>query len=125
MADSSTTTPLILNLIAGDCWAQYELRSGIKDVSVASRSRKSLTLVKVVFIETQAIPELDGRSLYNQCSNPEFDCGRLFGSTPATQWYKVWPCRIETYEIAVFCGEDHYCSSPGDILLDGRSLHSQ
>jgi len=60
MADPSTTTALILNLIAGDCWARRQLRSGIKDVSVASRLRKSLTLVRVVFKDTLAITELDG-----------------------------------------------------------------
>ena len=83
MADCSTTIPPIQSLIAGDSWPQRQLPSSIKDVSVASRSRKSLTLVKVVFIETWAIPELDGRSLCNQCSNPEFDCRRLFDSRPA------------------------------------------
>ena len=60
MTDSSTTTTPILDLIAGDCWARRQLRSGIKDVSVASKLRKSLTLVRVVFIGTLAIPELDG-----------------------------------------------------------------
>jgi len=56
MADSSTTTAPILDPIAGDCWAQRWLRNGIKDVSVASKLRKSLTLVRVVFIGTLAIP---------------------------------------------------------------------
>jgi len=60
MADSSTTTAPILGLIAGDCWARRQLPSGIKDVSVASKLRKSLTLVRVIFIGTLAIPELDG-----------------------------------------------------------------
>jgi len=46
------------------------------------------------------------------------------GSTPATQRYKGRLCRIETQDIAVFCGEDLY-SSPGDILLDGRYLHNR
>jgi len=104
MADSSTTTAPILNLIAGDCRARRQLRSGIKNVSVASKLRKSLTFVTVVFIDTLAIPELDGRLLHNHCSDPESDCGRLLGSAPATQWYKVLPCRIKAQEIAVFCG---------------------
>ena len=43
---------------------------------------------------------------------------------PASQRYKVHFCRIETHEIAVFCGEDLY-SSPGDLLLDGRLLHNR
>jgi len=60
MADSSTTTAPILDLIVADCWARRQLRSGIKDVSVASKLRKSLTLVRVVFIGTLAIPDLDG-----------------------------------------------------------------
>jgi len=55
MSDSSTTTAPILNPIAGDRWARRRLRSGIKDVSVASELRKSLTLVRVVFIDTLAI----------------------------------------------------------------------
>ena len=75
IADSSTTTTPILNLIAGDCWAQRQLCSGIKDVSVASKLRKSLTLVSVVFIDTLVIPELNGRLLHNHCSDPESDCG--------------------------------------------------
>jgi len=54
MADSSTTTAPILNLIAGYCWAQRHLRSGMKYVSVASILRKSLTLVRVVF--TMQVP---------------------------------------------------------------------
>jgi len=117
------TSP-ILDLIAGDCWAQRQLRSGIKDISVASKLMKSLTLVGVVFIGTLAIPELDGRFLHDHCSNPESDCRRLLGSMPATQWYKVRPCHIETQEIAVFCG-GWIKYQAGDTLLDGRYLHSR
>ena len=85
---------------------------------------KSLTLVRVVFIDTLAIPELDGRFLYNHCSDPGFDCGRLLGSTPAMQWYKVRPCCIKTHEIAVFCaGCIRY--QAGDILIDGRYLNNR
>jgi len=91
MADSSTTTAPIQIPIAGGCWARCQLRSGIKDVCVASKLRKSLTLVRVVFIDTLAIPELDSRFLYNHCSNPESDGGRLLGSTPATLWYRIRP----------------------------------
>jgi len=61
MADSSTTTTPILNLIAGDCWARRQLRSRIKDVSVASKLRKSLTLVRVVLMGPLARPELNVR----------------------------------------------------------------
>ena len=101
MADSSITTALILNLIAGDGWARCQLRSGIKDVSVASELRKWLTLVRVVFIDTTlAISELDGRFLHNHRSDPESDCGRLLGSTPATWSYKLRLCLIRTHESA-------------------------
>jgi len=126
MADSSTTTSPIRDLIAGDCWARRQLRSGIKDVSVASelRNLKSLTIVRVVFIDTLASSELDGRFLYNHRSDPESDCGRLLGWRPATQWYKVRPCHIKAHEIAVFCaGCIRY--QAGDILLDGRYLHNR
>jgi len=86
MADLSTTTAPILNLIAGDCWARCQLHSGIKNVSVASKLRKSLNLMRVVFIDTLAISEPDGGSLHNHCSDPESDCGKLLGWAPATQW---------------------------------------
>jgi len=84
MADSSITTAPILNLIAGGRWARCQLRSGIKDVSVASELRQSLTLVRVVFIDTLALPELDVRFLHNQWADSGSDCGRLLGSTPAS-----------------------------------------
>jgi len=91
MADSSTTTDWILDPIAGDCWAQRRLRSGIMDVSVASKLMKLLTLLGVVFISTLAIPELDGRYLHDRWTNPESDCGKLLDSMPATQQYKIHP----------------------------------
>ena len=47
MTDSSTTTAPILDLIAGDCCARHQLHRGIKEVSVASKLMKSLTLVRV------------------------------------------------------------------------------
>ena len=82
--------------------------------------------MRVVFIDTVAIPEPNGRFLHNHCSDPGSDCGRLLGSTPATRWYKVRPGRIEAHEVAVFCAECiRYPSLAGDILLDGRYLHSQ
>ena len=84
MADSSTTSAPILNLIAGDRRARCQLRSGIKDVSVASELRKSLTLVRVVFIDTLALPELDVRFLHDHLANSGSDCGRLLGSMPAS-----------------------------------------
>jgi len=113
MTDPSTTTAPILDLITGDCWARRQLCNGIKDVSVASKLRKSLTLVRVVFIGTLAIPELDGRYLHNHCSNPESDCGRLLGSAPATQWYKGRLCGIKTQEVADPCESCLY-RYPGD-----------
>jgi len=91
---------------------------------VASKLRKSLTLMRIVFIDTLVIPELDGRFLHNHCSDPGSDCGGSLGSTPGTQWYMLRPCRIKTHEIAVFCaGSIRY--QAGDILLDGRYLHSR
>jgi len=67
---------------------------------------------------------LDGRLLHNRLTDPDVLCRRLLGLTPAIQWYKVCPCRIETREIAVFCGG---CIryQPGNILLDGRYLHNR
>jgi len=84
MTDSSTTTAPILDLIAGDCWARRQLRRGIKDVSVASELRKSLTLVRVVFIDTLALTELDVRFPHDHWADSGSDCGRLLGSTPAS-----------------------------------------
>jgi len=127
MADSSTTTPPLLNLIAGDCWARSQLRSRIKDVSVASMLMKSLTLVRVVFIGTLAIPELDVRFHHNRLTDSGSGCRRVLDLTPATQRYKGHLCGIKTYEIAVFCGEDLYstsakksfspCATCGPLLL--------
>jgi len=114
MADSSTTTAPILDLIAGGYWARRQLHSGIKNVSVASKLRKSLTLMRVVFIDTLAISKLDGRFLHNQCSDPESDCGRSLGSMPATQRYKGRLCRIRTQEIADPCESGLY-RYPGDL----------
>jgi len=84
MADPSTTTAPILNLIAGDCWARRQLRSGIKDVSVASEPRKSLTLVRVVFIDTLRLTELDVRFLHDHVANSGSDSRGLLGPTPAS-----------------------------------------
>jgi len=91
MADPFTTTCPILDPIAGDCWARRQLRTGIEDVSVASKPMKWLTLVGVVFIGALALPELDVRFLHDRWSDPGCDCGRLLGSMPATQRYKVHP----------------------------------
>jgi len=113
MADSSTTAGPILDLIAGGCWARRQLRSGIKDVSVASKLMKSLTLVRVVIIGTLAIPELDGRFLHSRWADPGFDCRGSLGSTPATQRYKGRLCRIKTHEIANPCESCLY-RYPGD-----------
>jgi len=123
MAGTSTTTALNLNLVAGDCWARRQLPSGIKDISVVSRLSKSLTLVRVLFIYTLAIPQLDGRSLHNHSLDPQSDCERLVASTPGMQWNKVHPSRIRTHEIAVFCARYNRYQA-GDTLLDGRYLHN-
>ena len=118
MADSSTTTAPILNPIAGDRWARRQLCSGIKDVSVASELRKSLTLVRVVFIDTRALPELDVRFLHDHWADSGSDCGRLLGSTPASQWCKVHPSANFIHEVTGLNG----------VLaikeLDDRFLHN-
>jgi len=113
MAGSSTITAPILDLIAGGCCARRQLLSRIKDVSVASKLRKSLTLVRVVFIGILAIPEPDGRFLHDHCFNPESNCGRLSGSTPATQRYKRRLCGIKAQEVAYPCESCLY-RYPGD-----------
>jgi len=100
MSDSSITPPPILDLIAGGCSGRHQLRGGIKNVSAASKHRKSLTLVGVDFIGTLAIPQLDGRLLYNHCFHLESDCRGSWGSTLATQRYKERRCGIKTQEIA-------------------------
>ena len=55
MADYSTTTAPILDLIAGDCWARRQLRNGIRYFPVASKLRKSLSSVERIFIVALAI----------------------------------------------------------------------
>jgi len=45
MADSSTTTAPILNLITGDCWAQPQLGNGKTYAPVTSQPRKLLSSV--------------------------------------------------------------------------------
>jgi len=91
MADSSSNTAPILNLIAGDRWARRQLCGSINNVSVPSRLMKSLTLVGVAFIDSLALLELNVRRLHNHTSDPGPDYGRLLGSTPAAQRYKVHP----------------------------------
>ena len=103
IAGFSTTATPILDLIAGDCWARRQLRNSITDVFVTSKPRKSLTLVRVVFIDTLAIIELNGEFLYNLCSDPESDCRRSLCLTPATQRYKGYLCGIKAQEIADPC----------------------
>jgi len=48
MADYSTTARRIQILFAGGCWARRQLRNGIRDVSVASKLRISLTSLERV-----------------------------------------------------------------------------
>lgn len=47
------------------------------------------------------------------------------GSPPASHQYNVRVCPIKTHDVAVFCGVDHYTSSLGNILRDGRLLHNR
>ena len=67
---------------------------------------------------------LNGRLLHNHLTDFDSVCGWLLGLTPAFQWYKVGLCHINTQEVAVFCG-GCITSQAGDILLDGRLLHSR
>jgi len=108
--DSSTSTRPILDLIAGGCWAQCQLRSSISDVSVASKPMKLLPLVGVVFIGTLAIPELDGRFLHNRGTNPESDHVRLSGSTPATQRDRIHPSETCIHDVTGPNGEECWLS---------------
>ena len=118
------TTAPILDPIAGGCWARCRLRSGIMDTSVASRLMKSLTLVRIAFIDTLAIPELDGRFLHDRWANSVSDCGRLLGSMPASQSCKVYPTANFIHEVTGLSGVlaipeldggflHHHCSDPG------------
>jgi len=81
-----------------------------------------VTVGRILYINTLAIRECDGRYLHNHCSDPEPDCGGLLGLAPASQWYKVRLCRIKTQEFAVFCGGSVRYQA-GDIVLDGGLLH--
>jgi len=66
MTDSSTTMLAILDLIVADRWAQRQLHSCIKDVSVTSELMKLLTIIVIVFIGPLALPELNVRFLHNR-----------------------------------------------------------
>ena len=48
-----------------------------------SEPRKSRTLVRVVFIDTLALVELDVRFLHNSSADSASDWGVLLGSAPA------------------------------------------
>jgi len=102
MADSSTTTYMILDLTAGYYWVQRQLpRRGIMYAYLTLILIRPLTLVRVVFtLFPIAISELHSIFLHSHGSDPEYDCGRLLGSTPATRWYRESLCRINTHEIA-------------------------
>jgi len=95
MADSSTTTAPILDLIAGGCRARRQLRNGIRYFPVASKLRKSLSSVEGVLGIT-GDNLLDGRLLHNRWTDFDSVCGRLLGLTPAFQRYKVRLCHIRT-----------------------------
>ena len=50
-------------------------------------------------IGTVAIPDLNGRFLHDRWTNLESDSGRLSGSTPATQRYKIDPSATSTHHV--------------------------
>ena len=56
---------------------------------------------------------LDGRYLHSRWTDFDCVCSRWLGLMPATQWYKVRPCRIKAHEIADPCGGCLYMY-PGD-----------
>jgi len=64
MADSSTTTTPILDLMAGGCWARRQLRNGIRYFPAASKLRKSVSSVEGVLGISGDILH-DGRLLHN------------------------------------------------------------
>jgi len=98
-ADYSTTSGQDVMLFVEGCWARCEPRNCIRDVPVASKLRTPLTLVSIVFRGTMAIPELNGRFLHNDLTNPESDCGRWLGSIPASQWYRIYLSAISIHEV--------------------------
>ena len=133
MADTSTTTAPILDLMAGDCWVRCRLRSGIKNVSVTSRLMKSLTFVGVAYIATLVSPALDGGFLHDCVADSGSDCGRVLGSMPASQWCKVHPYANCIHEVTGLNGVlaiseldggflHSHCSDPGSDC--GRLLSS-
>ena len=66
-----------------------------------------------------AISELDGRFLHNRWTDSGSDCGRLLGSTPATQPYMIHPPATFIHEVTVL-------NKVLAILgLDGRFLYNR
>jgi len=49
---------------------------------------------------------LDGRLLHDYLTDSNSVCGRLLGSTPATQRGELHPCPIKPQDFAVFCEGD-------------------
>jgi len=90
MADISTTSWLVLDLIMGGCCARGQQHTGIRYVSVVSKLMNLPTLLRVVFtIATLLIPKRDGGSLHKQLTESISNCGRVLGSTPAIRWYRI------------------------------------
>jgi len=48
---------------------------------------------------------LDCKFLHNRWTDFNSVCGRLLGSTPATQRYRVRPCPMKAHEVTVLCGD--------------------
>ena len=101
MADSSTTSGPILDVIAGGCWAWRQLRDGIRYVSVASKPMNPPTLLRVVFLQ---VPELNGRFLHSHQADSGSDCGGLLPLTPTTWWYRFLPPVTFIHEVTVLNG---------------------
>jgi len=77
MADSSITALLILELIAGECWAQCQLRGGIRYVSVASRLMNPPTLLRVVSLQARWL---------NSIADPSTTAGPILNPIAGDRW---------------------------------------
>jgi len=124
MADPSTTTALILGLIAGDCRSRCQLRNGIMYVPVASKPMNSLSFCAGCIRYQAGDILLDGRYLHNGWTDFDSVSGRWLGLTPDFQQYKVRLCCIRTQDVTVFCGEYLYCN-PVNPVLNSRLLHNR
>jgi len=100
MADYSTTARWIPVLSAAGCWSQRQLHAGIRYISVAVKLTISLTSVVGDLCSTLAEFYLIADYSTTAMTESNSVCGRLLGSTPATQWYKGRPGGIKAQDFA-------------------------